>query len=202
MAEPWLKWRMQKVQERLDASAQPAATRRRRSGTSPRGVSVRPYPRGEHSWEVTTTEPDGSVRRLSGLHPTVEEAEQARDFMVQLVNTHPQLHILGSDPPRVPGPTVGIHYPHQGGPWYVQARNPDGTEHTISPPYPTYQAASNALDQLGVLSAATAHRETGQRATVEPTSTSCRCSRKGWRCEHIDIEGPEAEPPDRGGLSL
>ena len=167
------------------------------------GVHVRPYPLDDHGWEVTTTEPDGTPRRLSGLHPTLEEAEQARDFMVQLVNTHPQLHILGSDPPRDQVPTVGLYSHRQGGPWYVQTRTPDGTVHAASPPYATRKAAAAALNQLGLLSAATAHREIGQRATVEPTSTSCRCSWRGWRCGHIEIEPPEVDPPERGhGLSL
>ena len=185
VAEPWLKWRMQKVQERLDASSRPAAPRRRLSGSVPLGVSVRPHPLDDHRWEVTTTASDGSPRRLSGPHPTIEEAEQARDFMVRLVNTHPQLHILGRDPqrsadpdvgsytqpPRDQVPTVGVYSPAKEGPWYVQCRTPDHGEYATSPPYPTYQAASQALDQLGLLSMATADRDIGHRAVAEPTST-------------------------------
>ena len=168
------------------------------------GVHVRPFPLDDHGWEVVTSEPVSSHRQLSGPHPTAAAAERARDFLVRLVNVHPQLHIHGQ---RQQGgwddaPTVGIFSPDRAGPWYLECRNPDGTVNAESPPYPTYQAASDTLDQLGLLSAATAHRETGQRATVEPTSTSCRCSWKGWRCGHIDVEGPEAEPPGRGGLSL
>ena len=188
----------------------PADAPRRHNGPGPRGVSVRPFPLDDHGWEVTTTEPDGSPRQLSGPHPTLEEAEQVRDFIVQLVNTHPQLHIHGRgrrrlgldaggyDPPsRGEVPTVVVSAADEEGRWYLQAHNPDGTEHAISPPYATQQAAADALEQLGLLSAATAHRAIGQRATVEPTSTSCRCSWAGWRCGHTEVEPPEAEPPDR-----
>lgn len=204
-AEPWLKWRTQKIRERLDASAQPAAPRRKLSGPVPLGVRARPYPLDNHGWELTTTEPDGSPRQLSGPHPTVEEAEQTRDFMVRLLNTHPQLHILRphDQPPRSEAPTASVQADGRDGPWYVQCRNPDGTEDTKSPPYPTYQTASNLLDQLGLLRMATADHAPGQRAVSEPTSTSCRCSLKGWRCEHIEVAGPEANPPYRNrGLSL
>ena len=178
-------------------------------------VHVRRYQLHNHGWEVATTGPDGSPRQLSGRHPTAGEAEAARDFLVRLVNGHPRLHILGSDPqrsvesdvgsaaapPAGEPPTVGLYSPDQAGRWYVQCRNPDGTVHDSSPPYPTYQAAANVLDQLGMLIVATADRDIGHRAVVEPTSSACRCSRKGWRCGHI--EPPEPEPPDRGhGLSL
>ena len=204
-AEPWLKWRTQKIKERLDASAQPAAPRRKLSGSVPLGVRARPDLLDNHGWEVTTTEPDGSPRRLSGRHPTVQEAEQTRDFMVRVLNTHPQLHTLGSSvpPPRSEAPTASVYADGRDGPWYVQCRNPDGTEDTKSPPYLTYQTATNVLDQLGMLHTATTDHTPGQRAVAEPTSTSCRCSLRGWRCEHIEVEAPEAEPPDRGhGLSL
>lgn len=202
-AEPWLKWRTQKIRERLDASAQPAAPRRKLSGSVP--LRARPYILDNHGWEVTTTAPDGTPRQLSGRHPTVEEAEQTRDFMVRVLNTHPQLHILGSSvpPARSGAPTASVYADGRHGPWYVQCQNPDGTEDTKSPPYPTYQTASNILDQLELLHTATADHALGQRAVAEPTSTSCRCSLKGWRCEHIEVEGPEADPPNLGyGLSL
>ena len=40
-------------------------------------------------------------------------------------------------------------------------------------------------------------------ALVEPTSSTCRCSLEGWRCEHIKAKQLEVDPPDRGhGLSL
>ena len=195
----------------------PADTGGRLAGSDAVGVHVRPSPLDDHGWEVATTEPDGTPLPLSGPHQTVEAAEAARDFMVGLVNGHPQLHILGEDPQRSAGtdvgpytppprdrtPTVGVYAPDQDGPWYVQCRNPDGTEDATSPPYATHQAASNALDQLGLLTVATADRDLGHRATVEPTSTSCRCSRSGWQCGHIEASPLEAEPPDRNrGLSL
>ena len=204
-AEPWLKWRTQKIRERLDASTQPAAPRRKLRRPVPQDIRARPYPLDNHGWEVTTTEPDGSPRQLSGPHQTVEEAEQTRDFMVRLLNTHPQLRILRphDQPTRSEAPTASVHSDGRGGPWYVQCENPDGTEDTKSPPYPTHQTASNILDQLELLHTATTDHAPGQRAVAEPTSTSCRCSLRGWRCEHIEIEAPEAELPDRGhGLSL
>lgn len=169
------------------------------------GVHVRPYPHDDHGWEVATTEPDGSPRQLSGPHPTAAAAEQARDFLARVLNIHPQLRILGQHPPSESdeAPTVGIFSPDRDGPWYLVCQNPDGTTDATSPPYPTYQAASDTLDQLGLLSISTTDLDLGQRIAVEPTSTSCRCSLKGWRCEHIEVEGPEAEPPDLGhGLSL
>ena len=181
------------------------------------GVSVRPFPLDGHGWEVTATNPDGSTRQLSGPHPTVDEAEQARDFLVRLVNVHPRLRILGGAPPPSSGsgvgsnapltrdvaPTAGITADGRDGPWYVQCRNPDGTQDTTSPPYPTYQAASAVLDQLGLLHIATADQTPGQRAVTEPTSTTCHCSLRGWRCHHIEVARPKRDPPDRGyGLSL
>ena len=186
------------------------------SAAGPVGVHVRPYQHDNHGWEVVATaEPDGLPSKVSGPHPTLEEAERARDFVVRLVNVHPQLHILGSDPqtaavvgscpPPAPNavPAVGVYSPEEDGTWYVQCRNADGTEDATSPPYPTYQAASDALDQLRLLSMTTSDREIGHRATVEPTPTSCRCSMAGWRCGHNEVEPPEAVPPARDrGLSL
>jgi len=85
----------------------------------------------------------------------------------------------------------------------VQCRNPDGANNETSPPYPTYHLAANVLDKLGRLSAATANYDIGHRAVTEPTSTTCRCSHTGWQCGHIEIEGPQTDPPDRShGLSL
>ena len=183
-----------------------------RSGTL--GVHVRPNQRDNQGWEVTTTDPDGSPRQLSVRHPTVEEAEHARDFLVRLVNVHPRLHIPGSAqrssesdvgsaaaPPSGEPPTVGLYSPDQGARWYVQCQNPDGTVDATSPPYPTREAAANVLDQLGRLSVVTSDSDIGHRAVADPTSSACPCSRKGWRCGHI--EPPAPEPPDRGhGLSL
>ena len=202
-ADPWVQWKAHNVREYREAVAV--------------GVYVRPYRLDDHGWEVATTDPDGSPRQLSGPHPTVEDAEQAGGFLARLLNDHPRLHILGSDPQRSAvsdvgsaasphsgePPTVGLYSPGQGAPWYVQCRNPDGTVNDSSPPYPTYQAASNVLEQLGWLSVATADRGLEQRVVAEPTSTSCRCSRAGWRCGHIEGPKLEADPPDRGrGLSL
>ena len=186
-------------------------------GSPPIGVSVRPFPLDGHRWEVTTTNPDGSTQQLSGPHPTVEEAEQARDFLIRLIYVHPRLRILGAAPSHSSGSGVGSHPPptrdeaptagitadSRDGPWYVQCRNPDGTQDTTSPPYPIYQAASNVLNQLELLHNATADQTPGQRAATEPTSTSCHCSLRGWRCHHIEVDKPEPDPPDRGyGLSL
>ncbi|MCY4368814.1 MAG: hypothetical protein OXF41_05175 [bacterium] len=184
-------------------------------GSTPLGVRVQPFTLDNHGWEVATTDPDGTPRQLSGPHPTVEEAEASRDFMVRLVNVHPRLHIPGSTPQRSAQsdvgsaaaphsgepPTVGLYSPAQTGRWYVQCRNPDNTVNDSSPPYPTRQAATTVLAQIGWLSVATTARDIGHRAVAEPPSSSCPCSLKGWRCEHI--EPPAPEPPDRGhGLSL
>lgn len=143
-------------------------------------------------------------RPLSGPHPTLKEAEGARDFLVGLLNTHPKLHIMGPDPQpshQVPTVTVFSHAPNE--PWYLLCLNTEGTVDAISPPYPTRQAATHTLEQLGLLNAATATRDIGNRAVAAPTSTSCQCSLKGWRCEHIELSAPEIEPPNRGhGLSL
>ena len=202
-ADPWVLWKAHNVR----GYRAPVAV----------GVYVRPYPFDDHGWEVAATGPDGSPRQLSGPHPTVEEAEQAGGFLARLLNDHPQLHILGSDPqrsvesdvgsatapPAGEPPTVGLYSPDQAAPWYVQCRNPDGTVNDSSPPYPTLQAASNVLAQLGWLIVATAARDIGHRAVVEHPSSACRCSLKGWRCGHIEAKQLEVDPPDRGrGLSL
>ena len=188
--EPWLRWKSHNTRRRL--AAQPV------------GVHVRRYQGNNWGWEVATTGPDS--RLLSGRHPTLGEAEAARDFLVRLVNIHPQLHIVGPDPqPTDQTPTVRIHSPTPNEPCYLLCLNADGTPDATSPPYPTPQAASHAHEHLGLLSAAITARDIGHRATAQPTSNACRCSLKGWRCEHIDIElgAPEVEPPDPGhGLSL
>ncbi len=188
--------------ERLDTTRPTGEPRR----SVTMGVHVRPYPLDNQGWEVATTQPNGSPRPLSGPHPTPEEADAARDFIVRLVNIHPQLHILGWNPHRHPNPdmdykppprdqvpTVGIYSPNRDGPWYVQCRNPDNTVDATSPPYPTHQAATDTLDQLGLLSISTTDLDLDQRVAAEPTSTTCRCSLKGWRCEHIEVEGPKPE---------
>ena len=188
--EPWLKWKSHNTRRRLAAR--------------PVGVHVRRYQGDNWGWEVATTGHGG--RLLSGRHPTLEEAEAARDFLVRAVNTHPQAHIAGPDPqPREQTPTVSIFSNAPDEPLYLLCLNTDGTIDAISPPYPTNQAATTALHQLRQLIEDTTTRNIGHRATAQPTSNTCRCSLKGWRCEHIDIEldAPEVEPPDRGrGLSL
>ena len=197
-------------------SQRPTPTPQRLHSSPPLSVHVRAYTHDDHGWEVATTRPDGLPHPLSGPHVTIAEAEQTRDFLVRLLNTHPQLHILGTHPPpksepdvssAAPptdqAPTVGIYAPDRNGPWYVQCRNPDGTNNDTSPPYPTYHTAANVLDKLGQLNAATANYDIGHRAVTKPTSTTCRCSQTGWRCGHIEIERPQTDPPDRGhGLSL
>jgi len=187
--EPWLQWKSHNTRRRL--SAQPV------------GVHVRCYQADNWGWEVATTGPDSGL--LSGRHPTLEEAEAARDFLVRVLNAHPQAHIAGPDPqPRDQTPTVRVYSHGPDGNWYLLCLNADGSLDAVSPPYPTPQAATNTLEQLALLSAATA-RNIGNRALAAPTSNACRCSPKGWRCKHINIEldVPEAEPPDRGrGLSL
>ncbi len=184
---------------------------------APISVQVRPHPLDNRGWEVATTDPTGNTRQLSGPHPTAQEAEAARDFIVRLLNTHPQLRIprphpqpqsdsTHPDPASPKGdrpPTVGIYTPHPQGPWHIQSRNPDGTENATSPPYPTYHTATHTLDQIRQLSAATTHHNIGHRAVIAPTTTTCRCSQAGWRCEHTELDAPEIEPPNRGrGLSL
>ena len=69
-------------------------------------------------------------------------------------------------PPTDQTPIVGIYAPDPNGPWYVQCRNPDGTNNDTSPPYPTYHTAANVLDKLGQLSAATANYDIGHRAVI------------------------------------
>lgn len=64
--------------------------------------------RAQHGWEVATTDPDGSLRQLSGRHPT---AEAARDLRVWLANVHPRLHIPGWDPQRSAGSGCGFLRP-------------------------------------------------------------------------------------------
>ena len=189
-AEPWLRWKSQNTRRRLAAR--------------PVGVHIRRYQPDNWGWEVATIGHDSPPRPLSGPHPTLKEAETARDFLVGLLNAHPKLHIVGPDPhPMNQVPTVRVfsHAPNE--PWYLLCLNTEGTVDAMSPPYPTRQAASDTLEQLGLLSAATAARDIGNRAVVAPISTSCRCSLKGWRCEHTELSAPEVEPPDRGhGLSL
>ncbi|MCY4621210.1 MAG: nucleotidyl transferase AbiEii/AbiGii toxin family protein [bacterium] len=208
--EPWLQWKALNVRRHM-------VRQKRAVPPAVRGVHVRPCQDDNQGWEVVTTGPDGSPRQMSGPHPTANEAEAARDFMLRLLNGNPRLNILGSGPqrtgvsaegPHTPPsrdgtPTVGIYTPDHDSRWYVQCRNPDGTIDTTSPPYPTYQEASNVLDQLGWLSTATADSPLGHRATAEPTSAACRCSQAGWRCGHTEALQLEGDPPDRGhGLSL
>ncbi|MDE0352945.1 MAG: nucleotidyl transferase AbiEii/AbiGii toxin family protein [bacterium] len=185
--EPWLQWKSHNTRRRL--AAQPV------------GVHVRCYQADNWGWEVATTSPP---RVLSGRHTTLEEAEAARDFLVRLVNVHPQLHIVGPDPqPTDHMPTVRVYSPAPNEPCYLLCLNADGTPDATSPPYPTPQAAYHTLQQLGLLSAATTDRDIGHRATTQTTSNTCRCSPNGWRCKHIELDTPEVEPPNRGhGLSL
>ena len=186
--EPWLQWKSHNTRRRLAAG--------------PVSVHVRRYQSDNSGWEVATTSPHSHL--LSGPHPTLKEAEAARDFLVRLVNVHPQLHIAGPDPqPRDQTPTVRVYSHAPDGHWYLLCLNTDGTPDATSPPYPTHQAASHTLQQLGLLSAATTDHAIGNRARIAATSSTCRCSLKGWRCEHIDLNTPEVRPPDRGhGLSL
>ena len=186
--EPWLQWKSHNT--------------RRRLATRPVEVHVRRYQPDNWGWEVATTSPHS--RMLSGRHPTLEQAEAARDFLVRLVNVHPQLHIAGPDPqPKDQTPTARIYSHAPDGHWYLLCQDTDGSLDSVSPPYPTHQAASHTLEQLGLLSAATTDHAIGNRALIAPTSNTCRCSLKGWLCKHIDLNTPEAPPPDRGhGLSL
>lgn len=208
-AEPWLRWKALNVRRHRAARTRSAPPAPSRTGgthapTPPGalGVHVRRYQRDNHGWEVATTGHDSPPRPLSGPHPTLHEAEAARDFLVRLVNVHPRLHITGPDPrPRDQTPEVRVfsHAPNE--PWYLLCLNTDGTVDAQSPPYPTNRAAAVALDGLRQLIEATADRGIGNRATVEDTSNACRCSYAGWRCEHIEVDGPEAAAPGRG-LSL
>ena len=170
-----------------------------RLGDSPPArVHVRPYLLDNHGWEVATTEPDSHPRPLSGPHPTLKEAEEARDFLVRLVNVHPKLHIPDEGPEPSDRPTVAVfnHCPNE--PWYLLCLNADGTVDDQSPPYPSNRAAATVLDQLRPLIETTTDYDIGHRATAEPTSNTCRCSQAGWRCEHVEIEAPETDPPPTG----
>ena len=205
--EPWLRWKALNVRRHQtdrtrSASAATSRTADTHNPAPPVGVHVRRYEPDNWGWEVATTGPHS--RLLSGRHPTLAEAEAARDFLVRVLNVHPQTHIVGPDAqPREQTPTVRVFSATPGEPWYLVCLNADGSVDAVSPPYPTRQAASHTLEQLGVLSAATADHAIGHRATAQPASDTCRCSLKGWRCKHIEVEPPEAEPPNRGhGLSL
>ena len=196
--------RPQPTNTEAPAHARPSDTGADTGHPAPIGVQVRPHHLDNRGWEVATTDPAGHARQLSGPHPTVQEAEAARDFIVGLLNNHPQLRIPEPDAQQSdsthPGPdaaprgeqppTVGIYTPYPEGPWHIHCRNPDGTENATSPPYPTYHTATHALDQIRQLSAATADHNIGHRATTQPTTTTCRCSQGGWRCEHTQLQSP------------
>ena len=135
--------------------------------------------------------------------------------MALVLNAHPQLYILGWDPqwqgdaddsytqpPRDQAPTVGIFAPAADGPWYVQCRTPEGTVDAASPPYPTYRAADEALDQIGSLVTAKAGCVI-DRELERIAAARYPCASAGWRCEHIeDNRTVQTAVPDRGGLSL
>lgn len=157
-AEPWLQWKARNVRTHVAAqalSSQPADSRTagRQDHEAPvaLGVHVRRYQLDNHGWEVAATEPDSLPRPLSGPHPTLAEAEEARDFLIRLVNAHPMLHILGPDPEPRDRPTVGVfnHSPNE--PWYLLCLNADGTVDDKSPPYPSNRAAAAVLGQIRLL---------------------------------------------------
>ncbi len=206
-AEPWLRWKALNVRRHQTDRTRPAPPAPKSAAdthnpTQPVGVYVRRYQPDNWGWEVATTGHDN--RLLSGRHPTLKQAEAARDFLVRVLNTHPRPHSPGPDPqPREQTPTVRVYSHAPDGHWYLLHLNTAGSLDAVSPPYPTRHAASHTLEQLGLLSAATTDRDIGNRAVVAPTSNACRCSLKGWRCQHIELDTPEVEPPDRGhGLSL
>ncbi len=192
-AEPWLQWKALNVRTHVAAqalSSEPADSRapgrHDQEGPVAVGVQVRRYQLDNQGWEVAMTEPDSIPRPLSGPHPTLAKAEEARDFLVRLVNVQ-KLHILDEGPEPSDRPTVAVfnHSPNE--PWYLLCLNADGTVDDKSPPYPSNRAAAAVLDQFRSLIETTADYDIGRRATPEPTSNTCRCSQAGWRCDHVEI---------------
>ena len=135
-------------------------------------ISLSLHPRRETTggWELVMAirAADGSPLRLSDPYPDRDSAASARDFALPIVNGHHPIRFEGWDPsarlgdpgyaqpsPEEAVTTVRVLPPAEKAPhtWRLQATRPGGYVIRTSLPYPTDQAATEALAFIGVLTA-------------------------------------------------
>ena len=190
---------------------------------NPISVSLRPHRKATHGkathgWELVIRGVDGSPLRLSDPYPDEEKATGAHDFARRIVNGPHPIRFEGWNPsmrPAEPGyaqptpeeaaATVRVCPPPEKAPhaWRLQATRPGGSVILTSLPYPTGQAATEAMAFVGALTAHTGDpaRTGWVRDTTQPADRTCDCQSLGAECLHYKTVDPDDRSPDRG-LSL
>ena len=174
-------------------------------------VSIRPRPVNTQDWEVVVHEDDGDPIWVSPPFPTEAAAAGTRDFALTVANaTHPirfqgwKPWLRGGPGYRPPPPdraatTVRIKPPSspKSDGWRLQARRADGFVAATSLPYPSHQAAAQALDLAGALSllAGDPTRTGRVRDTTTSADRACACHTLGTDCLHHQHDNPNDRHP-------
>ena len=180
---------------------------------NPTSLNLRPHREATHGWELAIRGVDGFPLRLSDPYPNEGNAIGARDFALRIVNGRHPIRFEGWDPSVRPGEpgyaqptpeeaaaTVRVCPPPEKAPdaWRLQATRPDGSVILTSLPYPTDQAATEALAFVGALAAFTGDpARTGRvRDTTQRGDRTCDCHSIAAECRHYKIADPDTRGPD------
>lgn len=177
-------------------------------------VGIRPHRVTTHDWEVVVRGVDGSPVLLSSPFPAEEAAAGGRDFALAVVNAAHPIRFEGWKPWLRDGPgylppsadeaatTLRVKPPPspESDVWRLQARRADGYVLATSLPYPSQQAAAEALDFLGALSVLAGDpARTGRvRDTTSDADRTCSCLTLGADCLHYETAEPDTRGPARG----
>ncbi|MDE0171390.1 MAG: hypothetical protein OXS29_18085 [bacterium] len=176
-------------------------------------VRTRPCRGTTKYWEVAVHGVDGSPVLLSPPFPTEDSAVGGRDFALAVVNADHPIRFEGWKPWLRNGPgylppsadeaatTLRIKPPPspESDVWRLQARRADGYVLATSLPYPSQQAAAEALDFVGALSvlAGDPARAGRVRDTTSDADRTCSCLTLGADCLHYETAEPDTLGRDR-----
>ena len=181
---------------------------------NPVSVSVRPYQAAGGGWELVVRGAGRSPLTVSDPYPTESAVLDARDFALTVANGPHPIRFEGCNPrPNSPGlgytppgdneanGAVSIRSPSARAPnaWKLQARRPDRSVIRTSLPYPSYEAASGALDYLAALAAIAGPPERAGRVrdTTLESDRPCVCQ-PPQRCLHFALADPDCRGPSLG----
>ena len=181
---------------------------------NPISLSLSPHREAPQGWQLAIRDADQSPIEFSTPYPDEDTAVGARDFALPIVNGKHPIRFDGWKPSGRPGgpgyrqpthdeaaTTVRVRPPPDNAPhmWRLQATRPEGYVIRTSLPYPTSQAATEALAFLGTLTALTGDpARTGRvRDTTQPADLVCDCKLLGTACLHYPIKNPDTRRRDR-----